>query len=151
MIKKIILVSAIASALVACSANAISPAYRAQLEHSGCTPITEAQGCNLNMSREWNESHGFAGDQDRPAPREHHREHHRGHDRDNARRDEVTRSEVNEFLRVNVYDENVTDARQALYNFGCERLGPDHWRKDDWEINLKSRGGRVISGNVHHF
>lgn len=154
MIKKILLVTALASSLVACASNAaLNRDYRAQLERSGCTQVTEAQGCNLNMSREWNARHGFGNDNEyRNDDRGRHGHHgNRDHDRDNDSGDTVSRREVVQFLRDSVYDQNVLDARQALYGFGCERLGNDHWRKDNWEINLRSSGGRVVDGNVRHF
>lgn len=151
MIKKIILASAIAASLVACSAKAINRDYRAQLEHSGCTQVTEAQGCNLNMSREWNTRHGFIQDDNDDHGYDRDRRHgHHNRDTDNGR-EEVSRHEVKQFLEDSVYDQSVTDARQALFGYGCQRLGPDHWRKGNWEINLRSSGGRVIDGNIRHF
>ena len=140
MIKQLIIASAIASSLAACTAHAINADYHDQLAHSGCTQVSESRGCNVNMPREWNERHGFIEER-------HHSDRRRG---DNAR-SSVSRREVNQFLQESIYDRPVADARQALYDFGCQRLGPDHWRKDDWEINLESHNGRVVSGGVHHF
>lgn len=38
-------------------AHAISRAYRAQLERSGCTQQTDGNGCDVTQSRAWNERH----------------------------------------------------------------------------------------------
>ncbi|EAM6792345.1 hypothetical protein E0G74_01125 [Salmonella enterica] len=122
-------------------ASAMSESYKRQLENSGCTQVSEAQGCNLNMTREWNEDHGFI-------PREHGQRHHA--DRSAHRhRYEAKRHEIEQFLRDSVINQDVDDARQALYDYGCERLGTDHWMKDDHEIRLTSMGGVVRSGRVH--
>jgi hypothetical protein len=41
------------------SAYAIDAKYRQQLEQSGCTQVSEAQGCDLNKSKEENGQAGF--------------------------------------------------------------------------------------------
>ncbi|ENQ1546095.1 hypothetical protein ACEOHC_003907 [Salmonella enterica] len=123
-------------------AHAISESYKRQLENSGCTQVTEARGCNLNMTREWNEEHGFV------EPREHGHRHH-ANPREHHRRYEEKRREIEQFLNDSVIHQDVDDARQALYDYGCERLGTDHWMKDDHEIRLTSMGGVVRSGRVH--
>jgi|GEM_PF-535761 hypothetical protein len=52
--KKLILI-AIISSLISSNAFAISASYRAKLEHSGCTQLTEANGtCDINKSRKEN-------------------------------------------------------------------------------------------------
>ncbi|EIP9221067.1 hypothetical protein LT875_002514 [Salmonella enterica] len=127
--------------LVPHNANAMSESYRRQLENSGCTQVSEAQGCNLNMTRQWNEDHGFI-------PREHGSRHHADRSAHHHRY-EAKRREIEAFLRDSVINQDVDDARQALYDYGCERLGTDHWMKDDHEIRLTSMGGVVRSGRVH--
>ena len=45
---------------LACSpAHAISSKYRQQLERSGCTQVSELQGCNISKSKEENAKSGF--------------------------------------------------------------------------------------------
>lgn len=69
-----ILVVGLVSATTAC---AINPAQRAKYERSGCTQVSELQGCDLNKSYEWNERHGFItqGDgQQSDSGRHHHRD-----------------------------------------------------------------------------
>jgi hypothetical protein len=41
-------------------AHAISAKYRQQLERSGCTQVSEAQGCDITKSRKENAKAGFA-------------------------------------------------------------------------------------------
>ena len=135
-------------------AHAISESYRQQLENSGCTQVTENQGCNLNKSREWNERHGLTdGDSSNDNGREyghrrHGRGHHNGYGRNDDRNDYGMRHEIEQFLNDSVIGEDVSDARQALYGYGCKRLGTDHWMKDDYEIRLNSFAGRVRSGRI---
>lgn len=47
--KKLVMVCLCLS--VAGSAYAITPAYRAQLERSGCTQITDGNGCDIHKSK----------------------------------------------------------------------------------------------------
>lgn len=43
-------------------AYAINAKYRQQLERSGCTQVTEAQGCDIHKSKAENAKAGFGGD-----------------------------------------------------------------------------------------
>lgn len=51
---------AIAALLLPASAFAISAKYAEQLEKSGCTQVSEAQGCDIKKSRAENAKAGFA-------------------------------------------------------------------------------------------
>ena len=47
-------------AMLACtSAHAIDAKYRQQLERSGCTQVSESQGCDINKTKEENAKAGF--------------------------------------------------------------------------------------------
>lgn len=46
-------------AVLASPAYAISSKYRQQLEHSGCTQVTETQGCDIHKSKAENAKAGF--------------------------------------------------------------------------------------------
>ena len=53
-------ITAISVALLAHTpAHAINAKYRQQLERSGCTQVTEAQGCDITKTREQNAKAGF--------------------------------------------------------------------------------------------
>lgn len=59
MQKKTLITAGIA--LLACtSAHAIDEKYRQQLERSGCTQVSELQGCDIHKSRAENAQAGFA-------------------------------------------------------------------------------------------
>lgn len=61
-----------ACALSSFSAHAIDAKYRAKLERSGCTQVTEAQGCNINKTKAENAKAGFGSSGHHaaaPAPR----------------------------------------------------------------------------------
>ena len=45
--------------VMAFSAQAIDQKYREKLERSGCTQVTEAQGCDINKTKEENAKAGF--------------------------------------------------------------------------------------------
>lgn len=60
MIKLVFQVLAAALALlVATPAQAINAQYAKKLERSGCTQVTELQGCDINKTREENAKGGF--------------------------------------------------------------------------------------------
>lgn len=48
-----------ACALVCLSAQAIDGEYRAKLEQSGCTQVSEMQGCDFNKTKAQNAKYGF--------------------------------------------------------------------------------------------
>jgi hypothetical protein len=48
-----------ASLLASAPAHAISAKYRQQLERSGCTQVTEAQGCDITKTKAENAKAGF--------------------------------------------------------------------------------------------
>ena len=58
MNKKLIIATGIAL-LVHNSAYAINAKYRKQLERSGCTQVTEAQGCDITKTKKENAKAGF--------------------------------------------------------------------------------------------
>ncbi|WP_114194569.1 hypothetical protein [Edaphovirga cremea] len=45
--------------LISAPVYAINAKYRQQLEHSGCTQVSEAQGCDIHKSKEENAKAGF--------------------------------------------------------------------------------------------
>ncbi len=47
------------TALLATQAHAIDPRYARQLERSGCTQMSEQQGCDIHRSKAENERAGF--------------------------------------------------------------------------------------------
>lgn len=59
--KKTLITIACLSLLASSSAFAINKTYRKQLERSGCTQVTEAQGCDITKTKEENARAGFGG------------------------------------------------------------------------------------------
>lgn len=51
--------AAIVGLLLPLAAQAIDPAYAKKLERSGCTQVTEAQGCDINKTKAENAKAGF--------------------------------------------------------------------------------------------
>lgn len=58
--KKIITFLAMSVAIAAPTAHAINAHYRDQLIRSGCTQVTEAQGCDIHKTKAQNEAAGFS-------------------------------------------------------------------------------------------
>ncbi|MBM4199982.1 MAG: hypothetical protein FJ189_01685 [Gammaproteobacteria bacterium] len=50
------------SLLASAPAHAINAKYRKQLERSGCTQVTEAQGCDITKTKEENAKAGFVAE-----------------------------------------------------------------------------------------
>jgi hypothetical protein len=57
----------VACVAVSFSASAIDAKYRAKLERSGCTQVTEAQGCDINKTKEQNARAGFGSSSPSPS------------------------------------------------------------------------------------
>lgn len=57
--KKLLIVSAGAVLLANTPAHAIDAKYREKLERSGCTQVTEMQGCDINKTKAENAKAGF--------------------------------------------------------------------------------------------
>lgn len=57
--KKILAIAIVALLSVHTSAYAINAKYRQQLERSGCTQVSEAQGCDITKTREENAKADF--------------------------------------------------------------------------------------------
>lgn len=55
------LAALVIAALASTSAQAIDAKYRKQLERSGCTQVSEAQGCDITKTRAENAKAGFGG------------------------------------------------------------------------------------------
>jgi hypothetical protein len=62
MKKKLIVVASTAM-LVCTFAHAISEKYRQQLERSGCTQMSESQGCDIKKTKAENAKAGFASEE----------------------------------------------------------------------------------------
>ena len=57
--KKLLIVSVGAVLLANIPAHAIDAKYREKLERSGCTQVTEMQGCDINKTKDENAEAGF--------------------------------------------------------------------------------------------
>lgn len=55
--KKLLISAVVLATLAALPAHAISQKYREQLERSGCTQVTDGNGCDITKSKEWNRKH----------------------------------------------------------------------------------------------
>ncbi|MDG4596323.1 MAG: hypothetical protein P9F75_11660 [Candidatus Contendobacter sp.] len=70
--KKLLIVSVGAVLLANTPAHAIDAKYREKLERSGCTQVTEMQGCDINKTKAENAKAGFGASshaKPTPAPR----------------------------------------------------------------------------------
>lgn len=54
------MVAVILAIVVAAPAHAINAKYREQLERSGCTQVSESQGCDIHKTKAQNRAAGFA-------------------------------------------------------------------------------------------
>ncbi|POT56093.1 hypothetical protein C3432_19130 [Citrobacter amalonaticus] len=105
--KKMTPVVAFAALLVACNANAISSGYRAQLERSGCTQVTEADGtCDIHKTAAGN---GVS-------PSRHVDDRHGTDDRVTAR------ARLNAALDENVLAQDVVSAAHSLKELGFHQV-----------------------------
>jgi hypothetical protein len=59
--KKKLIITTVIALLAHNSAHAINAKYRKQLERSGCTQVTESQGCDITKTKNENAKAGFVG------------------------------------------------------------------------------------------
>ncbi|WP_295400170.1 hypothetical protein [uncultured Thiocystis sp.] len=60
--KKKLIIAASVALLAHTSAHAIDAKYRQQLERSGCTQVSESQGCDITKTKEENAKAGFVSE-----------------------------------------------------------------------------------------
>lgn len=60
--KRVIICLSVASVLFTSTTWAINKDYRYKLEQSGCTQVSEAQGCDINKSKDENAKAGFVNE-----------------------------------------------------------------------------------------
>ena len=51
------IIAAVLTTVATLPAHAINQKYREQLERSGCTQVTDGNGCDSTKSKEWNRQH----------------------------------------------------------------------------------------------
>lgn len=89
-------------------AHAISEKYRQQLERSGCTQITDGNGCDITKTKAENMRSAPASD----------------------------KNELEEFLHDSVVDQKTDDAYQALQGYGYENTKQGTWKKGNMTVVL---------------
>ncbi|MCQ7059373.1 hypothetical protein MRO53_12745 [Escherichia coli] len=77
--KKRLLAVFVLGLTIATTACAITPAMQKKYERSGCTQMSELNGCDVNKSYEWNRDHGFIDNT------ENHQNRHHRHGEDQPR------------------------------------------------------------------
>lgn len=60
--KKTLIIAIGVACLTSTSAHAISEKYRQQLERSGCTQVSELEGCDIHKTKEENAKAGFVSE-----------------------------------------------------------------------------------------
>lgn len=121
------------------NAFAISEAYRAQLENSGCTQVSEANGtCNPNNSDQ------YEGDED--SSEEYHHHHHHRVNSDSA--DDIANN-IDRHISGK-YQGQAVDYMDA---HGWESLNDERtrWRKADFiaDFDINQSSGQVMGVSVH--
>ncbi|MCU6670293.1 hypothetical protein M8013_16245 [Enterobacteriaceae bacterium H4N4] len=120
MFKKLI-ISVVLSSFVAAPAFAISANYRAQLERSGCTQVSEADGtCNIHKTKAENQKAAKASTKG-------------------------AQSELESFLRDSVRGQKTDAAYNALEGYGFQNTQPLIWVKGKQKVTLKVNGADVVT------
>lgn len=96
-------------------AHAISEKYRQQLERSGCTQITDGNGCDITKTKAENMKSAPASD----------------------------KKELEEFLHDSVVGQKTDDAYQALQGYGYENTKPSTWQKGNMTVVLDIKNDMV--------
>lgn len=101
-------------------AHAISEKYRQQLERSGCTQVTDGNGCDITKTK----------DQNMKAI------------------SDAENKELTEFLHDSVVGQKTDDAYQALEGYGFEGTEPGVWKKGKKTIILDIRNDAIKNATV---
>lgn len=101
-------------------AHAISEKYRQQLARSGCTQLTDRNGCDITKTKSENMRSSSTSD----------------------------KKEIEEFLRDSVINQKTDDAYQALQGYGYESTAPGTWKKGSTTIVLDIKNDRIKYATV---
>ncbi|WP_333010354.1 hypothetical protein [Kluyvera sichuanensis] len=105
-------------------AYAISAHYRAQLEKSGCTQVTDGNGtCDIHKTKAQNQAAARA-----PSVQD--------------------KNEITQFLNDSVIGQSVDDAYPALEGYGWESSAPLVWLKGNHKLKLKLHGNTIIEATL---
>jgi hypothetical protein len=116
-----IVVALFATPFVIPEAHAISASYRAKLERSGCTQVTEGNGtCDIHKTKAQNQAR-FATD---PVIKERH--------------------EINAFLEDSVIGKSTDDAYKALSKHGFNNPEPLTWVKGKNKILVDVNSNSIV-------
>lgn len=107
-IKSILILGGVIMSVLSLPAHAITEKYRKQLERSGCTQITDGNGCDITKTKAENLKSAPASD----------------------------KKELEEFLHDSVVNQKTDDAYQALQGYGYESIKPGTWKKGNMTIVL---------------
>lgn len=115
MRKKIILLIGLTTMAALSPAHAISEKYRQQLERSGCTQITDGNGCDITKTKAENMKSAPASNN----------------------------KELEEFLHDSVVGQKTDDAYEALQGYGYESTTPGTWKKGNITVVLDIKNDMV--------
>lgn len=101
-------------------AHAITEKYRQQLERSGCTQITDGNGCDITKTKSENMKSAPVND----------------------------KKELEEFLHDSVVDQKTDDAYQALQGYGYESTKPGIWEKEKVTVVLDIKNDMIKSATI---
>lgn len=107
-IKSLLILSVTMMAVLSSPAHAITEKYRKQLERSGCTQITDGNGCDITKTKAENTNSAPASD----------------------------KKELEEFLHDSVVNQKTDDAYQALQGYGYVSTKPATWKKGNITVVL---------------
>lgn len=114
-IKSLLTLGVIAMSVLSLPAHAITEKYRKQLERSGCTQITDGNGCDITKTKAENMRSAPASD----------------------------KKELEEFLHDSVVNQKTDDAYQALQGYGYESIKPGTWKKGNITVVLDIKNDMV--------
>lgn len=100
--------------------HAISQKYRQQLERSGCTQMTDGNGCDITKTKSENIPGKISKE----------------------------RKELTEFLRDSVVGQKADDAFEALKGYGYSSSSPDVWSKSEFTVILNIKNSIINQATI---
>lgn len=118
--KNLKLISLVLASFYVLPVHAIDSKYSQKLDRSGCTELTDGNGCDINKTKEENGiSSGKNGSKE-------------------------TR-EIKEFIKYSVVNQKVDDAYNALEGYGWESTQPSTWVKGKYTLMLDIQNDTVVN------
>lgn len=119
-LKNMKLITLALASLYVLPVHAISSQYSQKLDRSGCTELTDGNGCDINKTKEEN---GISS----------------------GKSENKETKEIKEFIKYSVMNQKTDDAYNALEGYGWESTQPSTWVKGKYTLVLDIQNDVIVN------